>query len=348
MRNVVSALCLTAAVAFIAACSGSMPGQSTPSIPGNGVQSHNVIGPASLSPTTAATPLPPLPTGPRPAGWISKTVKSDGSGPLLYVSEEYASEILIYPENGMFSCPIGMITNGVSTPYGLYVDKNENLYVANQNGTVTMYPSGSVSPTVTYSQDLGRPLYAIVDHNGDLFVGNGNGGTDGGNIVEYLAGSTTAHEVLQTPGTEVDGMDFDQLGNLYAAYRGGSGDGSVEEFAPGSTSGQVLGMTLDQPQGLVVDSGGNIVVAQTGGPDNLVVFTPGTTSPKVTLKLPGSSVPTQIALRSDQTILYVTSFPNGYVYRLPYPVKKWSTWKLWDQTPSPDNQGIALSDGQTF
>jgi hypothetical protein len=45
----------------------------------------------------------------------------------------------------------------------------------------------------------------------------------GGKIVEYLAGSIDPYQILQTPGTEVDDIDFDTLANLYSAYRGGSG-----------------------------------------------------------------------------------------------------------------------------
>jgi len=350
MRSVISAFSLTFALILFAGCSGSMQGGQLPSIPSGGIQSHNLAGPASLSPMPKATMLPPLPTGPRPAGWLAEKVKQNYSGPLLYVSEEYASEVLIYPENGYLSCPIGLITSGVSEPYGLYVDQNGNLYVANQSGTVTVYPPGSVTPSATYSQDLGRPLYAIVDQYGDLFVGNGNGGSNGGSVVEYPAGSTTASNILQTPGTEVDGMDFDQQGNLYVAYRDGSGNGSVDEFAPGSTQGQILGMTLVQPQGLIVDNKGNIVVALTGSSstDDVVVFPPGATNPKFTLKLPGGSVPTQIAMTADQKTLFVTSFPDEFIYHVAYPITKKSHWKLSDQTPYPDNQGIALSNGQTF
>jgi len=334
---------------LFAGCSGSMQSGQVPSIPGDGLQSHSLTGQVSLSPRPEATLLPPRPTGPRPAGWLSESFKNKTNGPLLYVSEEYASEILIYPENGYLSCPIGLITSGINIPYGLYVDKIGNLYVANQTGTVTVYPPGSVSPSATYSQDLGRPLYSIVDKFGDLFVGNGNASTDGGTVVEYQAGSTNASNVLQTAGSEVDGMDFDQQGNLYVAYRGGSGLGSVEEFAPNSTQGQILGMALNQPQGLIVDSSSNIVVATTASnTDDVEVFPPGATSPKVTLKLPGGSVPTQIAMTANQQVLYVTSYPNGYIYYVAYPIKKWSHWRLLDQTPYADNQGIALSNGQTF
>ncbi|MGC2407064.1 MAG: hypothetical protein WA431_11710 [Candidatus Cybelea sp.] len=91
----------------------------------------------------------------------------------------------------------------------------------------------------------------------------------GGTVVDYLSGSTNAYRVLQTSGAEADGVDFDSQGNLYVAYRTSDRKRhSIEEFAPGSTHGKVLGMTLNEPQGLIVDNRGNILVvarAQTPG-----------------------------------------------------------------------------------
>ena len=350
MRRLVWAFTFTFALISAAGCSGNMQGGQFSTISNAPSRSQAVIGAVAMRPAPAATGFPAPPTGPRPAGWLSRRAKNfTYTGPLLYVSLEYASQVLIYPESGYLSCPIGMITSGVSDPYGLYVDKSANLYVVNQSGSVTLYPPGSVSPTTTYSQDLGRPLYAIVDHNGDVFAGNGNGGSNGGVIVEYQAGGTTASDLLQTPGTEVDGMDFDQSGNLYAAYRGGNGIGSVEKFAPGSTQGTMLGMSLNQPQGLLVDRYGNIIVARTSSDtDDVAVYHHGAVNPSLALRLPSGGVPTQIALTADQKTLFVTSYPNGYIYHTAYPLTTSSQWKLSDQTPQADNQGIALSNGQAF
>lgn len=270
----------------------------------------------------------------------------------MYVSEEYDNEVVAYPEPTPAGSPVETITDGVSAPWGLCVDQNENLYSVNQAGTVTEYPYGSISPTVTYSQDLGRPLYCVVDRHDDLFVGNGNGGANGGTIVEYKAGSTNAHRVLQTPGTEVDGMDFDPQGNLYAAYRGGIGKQgtSIEKFAPRSGSGTILGMQLNQPQGLIVDDKGNIVVVNEKSPgDNyLDVFAPGAKRPNLRFRQPKGGYPIQIAITEDESSLFTTTFNNGRVYEIPYPLGKGLTWTLLQDDPYGLQQGIALSNGQVF
>jgi hypothetical protein len=157
---------------------------------------------------------------------VSAAAKSGAllSGALLYVGvQENPGKILIYPETGYNQSPIGTITSGLSDTHGLYVDQNANLYAANPGkNTVTVYPQGSTEPSTTYSADLDWPSYPIVDAHGDLFVSNADGGT----VVEYLAGSATPYQVLQTAGAPYGGaygMDFDENGNLYVAYRDGAG-----------------------------------------------------------------------------------------------------------------------------
>ncbi len=279
--------------------------------------------------------------GPRRAGWISPAAKIPAER-LLYGSEYYMNDVVIYPEAGHNQSPIGTISTGIAEPWGLYVYKGRTLYVANSSGsTVTVYPPGSTSPTLTYSADLSRPLYPIVDRYGNLFVGNANAGT----VIEYKKGSTSPYQVLQVPGSEADGMDFDKQGNLYVAYRAAYGIGSIEEFAPGSTQGTSLGMTLNQPQGVVVDDAGNILVVETGGTDRIDVFPPGQTTPSV--EVPIANTPNQIAIkRNRQRTIYVTT-EGGPVYAIKYPFSKSSKVRLKEQLESVA-QGVALSNGQHF
>lgn len=131
-------------------------------------------------------------------------------------------------------------------------------------------------------------MFPIVDSGGNLWVSNANNGT----VVEYPKGSSRAFQVLQigaspAPAVEADGMDFDTQGNLYVAYRTSycCPGGSIEEFTPGSTQGTILGMSLNEPQGVIVDKNGNIIVAETGTDphvDRVDFFPPETTTPTLT------------------------------------------------------------------
>ncbi len=328
------------AAAMLAACSYSVP-----SLHGDAVPSYGDV------PRPRETWFRRLPTPPGAPGWLSPSLRHHpaSSQPLIYVSEENKNDVVIYPERQATGSPIGVITNGVSDPWGLCVDQNESLYSVNQSGTVTKYPFGSTQPSAIYSQDLGRPLYCIVDRYGDLFVGNGDGGANGGTIVEYRAGSTATYQTFPTAGSEVDDMDFDAKGNLYAAYRGGNGSlgTSVERFAPNSAQGTVLGMRLNQPQGLIVDGNGDIVVVTewVPGKNHLAVFRPEKTRPQLRFRQPKNSYPIQIAITQDNAALFATTFNNGGIYQTAYPLTKTSRWTFdrFDQYGL--QQGIALSNG---
>jgi len=240
---------------------------------------------------------------------------------------------------------VGTITTGVNEPYGLWFDRGTmSLYVANQtNNTVTAYPYGSTQPSLTYSQDLDRPLFPVVDRSGDLYVSNANGGT----VVEYLAGSTSAYRVLQTPGVEADGMAFDHQGNLYVAYRMcPSGSGSIEKFAPSSSQGHVIGMTLSDPQGVAVDYHGNIVVDETGTANSRLsqidVFPPGSKTASVQVQMPQANLPIELVIDCDERYLYVAALYSGAVFGANYPLTN-QTLFVKDQV-SAIIQGVTISN----
>ncbi len=308
---------------------------------------QSAIGPQGPveSPTNAHSPSPQatllaMPRSiPKRTGWVSRAART---APVIYAAN--GSQVLIYPEKGFLQNPIGMIT-GIGYAYGLSVDKNGNLYVADAtNNTVLVYPPGSTSPSQTYSQDLSRPLYPIVDGSGNLWVSNANNGT----VVEYLNGSTSANQVIQTPGTEADGMDFDQQGNLYIAYRNSSGSpsSSIEEFTPGSTHGQTLGMTLNQPQGLIVDSNRNILVVETGGTNRIDLFPPGAELPSVDVPVL-SDTPTELAIKQNEGTLFVSAL-SGTIYGKRYPFGAAQRPPYIKDEAHSQIQGIALSNGQRF
>jgi hypothetical protein len=122
----------------------------------------------------------PFPAAARPSeahGWLSPAAKNTAQ--LIYVADN--DSVLIFAESKHGPDVVGTITDGVSGAYGLCVDRHHNLYVVNSsNGTVTVYPMGSVTPSMTYT-GLDGPKYPIVDHDGNLFVSNGKG-----TAVEFL------------------------------------------------------------------------------------------------------------------------------------------------------------------
>lgn len=279
---------------------------------------------------------------PKTHGWF---MRPNFPERLVYVAAGNA--IMIFPERGGHKAPVGEITQGISSAYGVCFDSKGNLYVANQYGNnVTVYPPNSLSPSKVYSASLSRPLYPLVDHFGQLWVSNANNGT----VVEYSHNGSRVKQILQTPGVEADGMDFDSSGDLFVAYRGSNGNGSIEEFPAGSRSGTILGMALDQPQSVIVMPTGTILAVETGGPNRIDVFPPGYTTP--VLEVGVQKVPTQLAVTATYGSVYVSSFSNDSVYVTPYPLQTHGDPNHLHEKINANGygivQGIALNNGQVF
>jgi hypothetical protein len=286
----------------------------------------------------ASTPLPGAAVSHRASRPPPRNAQS---GPLLYVGDDYQAAVDIFPLTGPNKKQVGSISDGIRAPWGLSVDANNSLYVANSgNATVTVYPYGSTSPSMTYSKGVNEPLYALADSAGHVFVGGRDAGRHNkGLLFEYNAGTNApiAHTRL---GSEDDGMAEDGNGNLYVAFRHTGPHSSIAEFGPGLSNKRLLGMTINQPQGLLVDSAGNIVVVESAS-DNIEVFPPGATTPSVTVTFPFGDNLAELAMQNSETTLWVST-EGGEVYSMPYPLTPSTVPTEYEKTRDGGN-GIAVS-----
>jgi hypothetical protein len=67
----------------------------------------------------------------------------------LYVTGNHNNEVAIYDLDKSGFPIVGTITDGVSSPGGVAVDKKGQVYVANETGTVTIYAPGKRTPSLT-------------------------------------------------------------------------------------------------------------------------------------------------------------------------------------------------------
>jgi len=288
-------------------------------------------GPSQPETDAASTPLPGGAVTRRGRMPLARYPQS--SQPLLYVGD--GSSIDIFPLTGPSQQQIGSISEGVSNPWGLSVDANKSLYVANGNATVTVYPYGSTSPSMTYST-MSRPLYALADSTGHVFV-SGLNRHGVGYVVEFNAGHNRV--IARQPlGTEADGIAEDAQGNLYVAYRKISG--SIVEFGPGLTKKRHTGIRIDQPQGLLVDHAGNIIVVESVA-DRVDVFPPGTKTPSVSVTISGIGHLAELAMQNSETTLWVCS-EEGFVYSMPYPLTASTVSTEYEKINGPSN-GVAVT-----
>jgi hypothetical protein len=209
---------------------------------------------------------------------------------------------------------IGKITDGIDEPEGVATDKDGNLYVANLGGkTVTVYPQGSTSPSLTLAESDG-PDDVAVGSNGYVYASDVHGGID-----VYAPGGTSPIRRLTNSalGRKATGVGVDASNNVFAA---GSG-AAVVEFANGSGSGTNLGLRgLKNPDGVIIDKNDNLIV--TDHRVGFLIYPPGETVPSRTIKL--GVHPTHSWLNRAEDLLYVP-ITDEYVYVFDWPSFKYVT-----------------------
>jgi hypothetical protein len=173
----------------------------------------------------------------------------------MYVSGYDSNNVLIYDIDKFGAPQIGAITTGIVGPHCLSLDSAGTLYVANRAGaTVTIYPAGSTSPSLTLSQGLTQPISPATDTAGNVWVTNVGSPSS---IVVYPPGQTTpsttiTDKLIQIPRQ----LTFDKSGNLYFA----DDATGVSEIPADTTQPVSLGLKK-----LLSDSTNGIAVAPRDG-----------------------------------------------------------------------------------
>ncbi len=245
-------------------------------------------------------------------GWLSPAAKE---APLIYVSDNSASAIEIYQQGQSNPSPIGQITDGVSAPLGNFVDEHGTLWVANAgNNTVTAYPRGSTTPSVTLSNSISGPITVAVDAKGTVAVGEFAAGT----ILEFPKGSSSPAvtiTLLQRP----EGLIFDRAHHLNAAWNEDQGSGlqgRVSRCQPLRAVCRDQGIAEGQSGGLALDRSGNRILGdQTNSVIN--IFPPKTSTPSRTISTSGHD-PYKFALDKAEKTLYVADITTGKVLTYDY------------------------------
>jgi sugar lactone lactonase YvrE len=262
--NVYPAVLLTV-VPFLAACSGAA---TTPSLQSPAAQPNSVHAAARFgtSPSQLAAALAHRGSGDASAAKKQQTV---------FVSDLDTQSIELYPEGKKNPQQIGTITDGVNEPVNDAVDSSGTLYVANNgNSTVTEYPLGSSSPSVTLSNQLVNPNGIAVDSHGTVYVTSG--GTVGQcSVLIFPAGQTVASGQINGFDLPV-GLAVDAKGDLFVADALAN---IVYEVSKGSKTPKNLKLSgLNDPTGVSIDPKGNLWVVSYKA-DQAAEFTIGKTKP---------------------------------------------------------------------
>jgi hypothetical protein len=248
-------------------------------------------------------------------GWISPeaTTKS-----LLYISDEYTNAVYIYPQKGPNQKSIGKITDGIASPFGLYVATNGDLYVANTNlpGTVSIYKKGQTKP---YKQ-LTLPPSAYSGVSGVALDSVGNVYAveyDKQAICVIAVGHGTCTKTLLDPFDYV--LRFVAIDSKNDLVTMGGG-GTLDELPAGKTKWIKLAPTYQSPGGLAFDGHDNLLVCDSGNGSagKLSEYKPPYTgSPVFSFNYYGSM--SQIALNASEKDVWGANYPytEGREYSLP-------------------------------
>jgi sugar lactone lactonase YvrE len=261
----------------------------------------------------------------------------------LYVSDTSNNRVLYYPPSctgTQFACAASQVygqTNFTSTaagtsatrlasPYGVAVDRNGNLFVADGgNNRAVSYPSGSTTASQVYGQ---------LD-----FAGSS-------------PGTVSATSLDTSTVATIQGMALDSSGGLYLAdtvnnrvlyYPPDCASvqvacaatvvyGQPNFSATAANNGGVSASSLDGPTGLALDSSGGLYIADSGN-NRVLYFSPGSTTASQVYGQPNFSATAQNGdgstnayatglwqpdgLAVDSTGLYVADAQNSRVVHYP-------------------------------
>ncbi|HEY2475929.1 MAG TPA: hypothetical protein VGI19_14160 [Candidatus Cybelea sp.] len=279
---------VSAAVVFLTACSGAQPQGTLPVAVTSKAATQNAIGP--FGPARRR---------------------------LLYVATVGSRRfpgITVYSQRGIAQRKIRSITQDVNFPTGLAVDTRNNLYVGNLGtSTVTVYPSGGMSPSETLT-DAGAPYGVAVARDGTVYVANHSSKSP--SILVYQKGQTTPSQTIPVGGSPFE-LALDSHGNLFA-----TAGAAVYEFKRGSSHGKKLHLRglRGQLTGIAFDNSNNLLVVDNHkNSRRVVVFPYGRVIASATITIGSAQGVIGIAINYDNTEIWVTTASGGVVQGISYP-----------------------------
>jgi len=157
-----------------------------------------------------------------------------------------------------------------STPYGLFVDINNTVYVPNRaNSRIHVWKEGSIVPTKNITIGLNTPYSIFATSNGDIYIDNGyaNSRVDKWTLINET-NSSTAMSVKD----ECYGLFIDIANNIYCSMynvhqvitKALGSNSIVWTMAAGTDCSGSSSNQLYNPAGIFVDLNLNLYVADCG------------------------------------------------------------------------------------
>jgi streptogramin lyase len=184
---------------------------------------------------TATIPSNPAPiaTITEPSGGCPYDMAVDNAK-TLYLADSCLSQVELYPKGS--TTMKTTITDGLSFPLGVAIDKSQTLYVSTRS-EIQEYAKGSTSPTKTVSGGMSEPFGLSLDASGNLYIADWGDGA----VFELPAGGSSVtnlnlQDLSEPLGTAVDDKTgylwvTDGVGNKVNVYQLGGSTSPVRTIA---------------------------------------------------------------------------------------------------------------------
>lgn len=177
---------------------------------------------------------------------------------VVYATNFYNGDVYAYRSSGSNKRPVQTI-GGLGPTLGLFVDGDRNLYVAQQGAVLEFSSRGK--RIRTYDDSGHDPLGVAKCPNGTLYAANSEGGT----ISVYAPGATAPTGTIVDLNAQVFHLACDAKNDIFVTV--GGKPGQVDEFTSDSTQPVNLPISLPFPEGVQVDTAGDVVVANSASID---------------------------------------------------------------------------------
>jgi streptogramin lyase len=174
----------------------------------------------------------------------------------LYIAEQGSNTIAMVPSGS--STAITVTNASLYFPTSLAFNSGGDLYIANQQYTISELTKGSPVANTVISSGLGFPTSIAFDSAGNLFVADQN--LHG--ISEVALGSSVAVPLVTGEPYFPTALAFDNAGNLFVGDENIHG---IWRIPAGSTTAQIFAITGYTPSSMAFDGHGNLFVAEDGG-----------------------------------------------------------------------------------
>ncbi|MGA8535302.1 MAG: hypothetical protein WB615_14440 [Candidatus Tumulicola sp.] len=232
----------------------------------------------------------------------------------LYVADYSKDSIEILQRVHQRWINVGAIKESVLDPLSVWVDRGQNLYVANGQGPVNEYDSSG--KLIFEYESAGSAKGVTTDKSGNVYVA-------GVDVSEYPQGVDDAFS-CEMPNAEPRSVAVDKDGDVFVGAFLHNGRGKIVEYVHGLIDSKCRATRLpinfgSVPDGIAFDKEGNLLATD---PDKSVgdidVIAPPYTSitQKINARVPW---PVSVTLNKANTRVYVSDSSSDVVQVLSYP-----------------------------